>query len=142
MKSVLASDSSHMAGPSHRESSHTVDFGGQNRCATQPITTLQYSVPYTPLVVCSPTTLAGLSKRPGPLVSIESATLVSRSQTHSRLLCTVTFITARAIPSFAKSSRPLDVGRLHNSYGQQTATTTITNGESSSRGGMETTKSR
>ena len=31
-----------MAGPSHRESSHTVDFGGQNRCATQSISTLQY----------------------------------------------------------------------------------------------------
>ena len=29
--------------PSHRESSHTVDFGGQNRCATQSISTLQYS---------------------------------------------------------------------------------------------------
>ena len=43
MRSVLASDRSHMAVPSHRESSRTVDFGGQNRCATQPISTLQYS---------------------------------------------------------------------------------------------------
>ena len=43
IRSVLASDRSHMAGPSHRESSHTVDFGGQNRCATQSISTLPYS---------------------------------------------------------------------------------------------------
>ena len=97
MRSVLASDRSDLAGPSHRESSDTVDFGGQNLCAPQSISTLQYSTwSYN--------------------------------------------ILARAIPSFAKSSRPLDVSRLRNSYGQQTATTTVTIEESNSRGGMETTK--
>ena len=40
-ETTLASDRSNMAGPSHRESSHTVDFAGQNRCATQSISTLQ-----------------------------------------------------------------------------------------------------
>ena len=66
----------------------TVLAGAVDNTAGLKITLFLYSVPYTPLVVCSPTTLAGLSKRSGPSVSIESATLVSRSQTHSRLLCT------------------------------------------------------
>ena len=42
MKIASASARSHIAGPSHRESSRTVDFGGQNCCATQSISILQY----------------------------------------------------------------------------------------------------
>jgi hypothetical protein len=43
MRCAFASDKSHIAGPSHHDSSRTVDFGGQNHCATHPILTLQYS---------------------------------------------------------------------------------------------------